>query len=72
MSKLAHTCAAYSSLRPLRLRIWNELVKRTIARFARGNIAAQNQRILLPDEQQAEHKSSKKIARRWQKRYKPS
>ena len=47
---------------------WNVLVKQTVSRFARGNIAAQNARILLPDEQEAEHKRTRKIAQEWKAR----
>jgi hypothetical protein len=41
---------------------WNSVVKRTIGRFVRGNISAQNQRVLLPDEQKKKHEKAKKIA----------
>jgi hypothetical protein len=72
MSKLAHVCAAYSKLRPSfdAGALWNELVKRTIGRFARGNIAAQNRRVLLPNEQAQEHRQSRELAKKWKERYK--
>jgi hypothetical protein len=44
---------------------WNDLVKRVVARFARGNIAAQEGRILLPEEQAAERDRAHAIARAW-------
>jgi hypothetical protein len=44
---------------------WNSVIKRTIARFVRGNIAAQNQRVLLPNEQKKKHEKAKKIAEKW-------
>jgi hypothetical protein len=49
---------------------WTALVKRTIARFARGSIATQNGRILLPEEQERESASARKIAAKWKKRSK--
>jgi hypothetical protein len=49
---------------------WNRAVKQVIARFARGNISAQEQRVLLPDEQDAERRASVPIARKWKARYK--
>lgn len=49
---------------------WNRAIKQVIARFARGNTSAQEQRILLPDEQTAERRASAPIARRWKARYK--
>ena len=51
---------------------WNRLVKTVIARFARGNISAQEERILLPDEQEAERAATKPIAKKWKNRYKPA
>lgn len=47
---------------------WNDLVKRVIARFARGNIAAQEGRILLPEEQNVERDRAHAIARAWRDR----
>jgi hypothetical protein len=47
---------------------WLALIKRTISRFARGNIAAQNQRLLLPGEQKKKHERAKKIAEQWRDR----
>jgi hypothetical protein len=44
------------------------MVKRSIARFARGNIAAQNGRILFPEEQARDHARALEIARAWQRR----
>jgi hypothetical protein len=49
-------------------REWISLVKRTIARFTRGNIAAQKERVLLPDEQQEQHDRAKKIIEGWRDR----
>jgi hypothetical protein len=49
---------------------WLALVKRTIARFARGNIAAQNGRVLTPEEQAREHDRARAISDKWRKRYK--
>jgi hypothetical protein len=47
---------------------WNRLVKKTVARFARGSISAQRARILLPEEQEIEHKQAVAIALRWKSR----
>jgi hypothetical protein len=47
---------------------WNRAVKRTIARFVRGNIAAQNLRIKLPEEQRQQHERARKIAEKWRTR----
>lgn len=47
---------------------WNRTVKRTIARFVRGNIAAQNLRIKLPEEQRQQHERARKIAEKWRDR----
>ena len=44
------------------------LLKRSIARFARGNVAAQNGRVLLPDEQDDEHRRARRIAARMHER----
>ena len=49
---------------------WRRSVKRVIARYARGNISAQEGRILLPDEQEAERKATAPIARQWRERQK--
>lgn len=48
--------------------IWARLIKRTIARFARGNIAAQNNRVMLQSEQQKRHEEAKRIAESWRPR----
>jgi hypothetical protein len=48
---------------------WMRLVKRTVARYARGNIAAQNERILMPDEQERERKEALAISEKWRERY---
>ena len=47
---------------------WLAIVKATVARFSRGNIAAQNGRVLTPDEQTREHTKMKKIAAKWRSR----
>jgi hypothetical protein len=47
---------------------WMALVKRSVARFARGNIAVQNLRVLFPEEQEREHARALPIARRWKER----
>ena len=47
---------------------WDALVKRTVARFARGNIAAQHGRILFPEEQERERVRVTKFVRAWKKR----
>ena len=47
---------------------WNRAVKRTIARFVRGNIAAQNFRIKLPEEQKQLHDRARQFAERWRDR----
>tara|TARA_R100001163_G_C4976994_1_gene134646 strand:+ start:486 stop:689 length:204 start_codon:yes stop_codon:yes gene_type:complete len=47
---------------------WYALVKRTIARFARGNISAQRERILLPEEQEKLHAQARVISRAWKAR----
>jgi hypothetical protein len=52
--------------KPFRAADWNNVAKRTVARFARGNIAAQQGRILFPDEQAEEHKRARRISLRWQ------
>ena len=49
---------------------WVSLIKRSVARFARGSIAAQNQRLLLPEEQEREHARTSPIARQWKERAK--
>jgi hypothetical protein len=49
---------------------WSARIKRTIKRFARGNIAAQNGRILLPEEQEKESKEMRAISAKWKARYK--
>lgn len=49
---------------------WVRMIKLVIGRFARGNINAQEGRILLPEEQEAERRLTKPIARKWKERYK--
>jgi hypothetical protein len=49
---------------------WTRTLKQVIARFARGNISAQQGNILLPEEQEAERKIAKPIAHAWRERYK--
>jgi hypothetical protein len=49
---------------------WTRTVKRVIARYARGNISAQEGRILLPEEQETERRAAAPIARTWRDRYK--
>ena len=50
---------------------WNGLVKWVIARFARGNISAQEERILLPDEQEWDRRATMPIARKMRARFRP-
>jgi hypothetical protein len=47
---------------------WNRILKRTIGRFVRGNIAAQNNRIMLPEEQKKNHERARRIAVSWRGR----
>jgi hypothetical protein len=47
---------------------WAATVKRTVARFARGNISAQSARILMPEEQEKEHGAARKILLKWASR----
>lgn len=47
---------------------WAALTKRTIARFARGSIAAQRERVLLFDERASQHERACAIAAAWKKR----
>ncbi len=51
---------------------WARMVKRTVARYARGNISAQNERILMPDEQEHERKLARPIANRWREQQQAS
>jgi hypothetical protein len=51
---------------------WIAAIKRTISRFARGNVAAQNARILMPEEQADQHERAQIISRSWKKRSEPS
>jgi len=46
---------------------WAALMKATIARFAR-NASARRGRILLPEEQRAEHDRARRIALKWRER----
>ncbi len=50
-------------------REWMRVIKRTVARYARGNIAAQNGRILMPKEQEQEREQALKIYEKWKERY---
>jgi pullulanase/glycogen debranching enzyme len=47
---------------------WDILVKRTVARFARGNIAAQQGRILFPEEQARQRERVRDVTRKWKER----
>ena len=47
---------------------WLALLKSTIARFSRGNIAAQNARILTQEEQERERVQAVEIAKQWRDR----
>lgn len=47
---------------------WDRVVKATVARFVRGNIAAQNRRIRTAGAQAREHKKAVAIARKWRDR----
>jgi hypothetical protein len=49
-------------------REWTAAVKRTIARYARGNIAAQNGRVLTRGEQADRHKKARAISARMRTR----
>jgi hypothetical protein len=49
---------------------WARMVKRTVARYARGNIAAQNERILMPDEQEREREAARSVANEWREKHK--
>jgi hypothetical protein len=49
---------------------WKALTKRTVARFARGNIPTQRESVLMPDEQDREKDRTKVISDRWRKRAK--
>ncbi len=51
---------------------WKSLVKQTVGRFARGNMSAQNNRILLPEEQALERETAQSLALKWQERYRRS
>lgn len=51
---------------------WDQLIKKTIARYASGNISAQRERVLLPHEQEQEHQIARGIARRWRERPAPT
>jgi len=54
----------YSGVR-VQVTAWAATIKRVVARFARGNIAAQSARILLPDEQEKQHGVARKILSKW-------
>jgi hypothetical protein len=47
---------------------WVKLVKRVVARFARGNISAQHGRILTAEEREREHAQALKISKKMQAR----
>jgi hypothetical protein len=47
---------------------WTALIKRVVARFARGNIAAQRGRVHLPKEQERERAEAKQTATAWKRR----
>jgi hypothetical protein len=49
---------------------WMSLIKRSVARFGRGNISVQNGRILFREEQEREHARTQPIARQWRERAK--
>jgi hypothetical protein len=48
---------------------WSRLIKRIVARFARGNISAQNARLQTADERAAEHVRAKSVAARMRARF---
>jgi hypothetical protein len=48
---------------------WLLQIKRTVARFARGNISAQNGRIQLEEERMREHSLALRIAAQMRSRY---
>lgn len=47
---------------------WKSLVKHTVARYSRGNIAAQNACVLMPDEQANEGGVARIVAAKWRER----
>lgn len=47
---------------------WLRVVKKTVGRFARGNISAQNGRILMPEEQRGETERARAISTKWRDR----
>jgi hypothetical protein len=49
---------------------WDRVVRKTVARFARGNISAQKGRILTEEGKAREHERAAKIARNWKRRAK--
>jgi hypothetical protein len=51
---------------------WLRVVKKTVGRFARGNISAQNGRILMPEELDAETKRARAINSKWRDRVQSS
>jgi len=53
-------------------REWDELVKKTVARFSRGNIAAQERGLLFPEEQEREEARVRALTRKWKERAKAS
>jgi hypothetical protein len=48
---------------------WTRMVKRIVARYARGNIAVQNERILMPEEQAREREEALNTSKKWKERY---
>jgi hypothetical protein len=49
-------------------RDWTALVKQTVARFSRGNIAAQHGSIMLPEEQNRERARVRVFTGKWKER----
>jgi hypothetical protein len=49
---------------------WRRLMKKTTGRYARGNISAQDERLLFRNEQQAEGHIAQGIAAGFRRRYK--
>jgi len=47
---------------------WTALVKQTVARFARGNIAAQEGRILFPQELDRAREHVRVVTHKWKER----
>ena len=47
---------------------WKSFVMHTVARYSRGNIAAQNASVLMPDEQADQSKLARLVAAKWRER----